>query len=476
MSSNYFALHLTPKDSDRELNRLDENYNSPKYLRIEELLSASKFHKIVPLGNSDKTVILKSITSGKTPPHIKYLDEGIPFIGASNIFYNSVDSDEAPRISSFEHESRLKSSQINKNDLLISIAGTVGRCAVYSDKDECNCNQAVAILKLNCDEILPDYAMFYLNSEIGQLFFGKLQHISDQPNINLDEIKQIKIVLPDIDEQKQIVIKCNQHLNNAIKLKNKINQLKQSFDKPMRDALTLTATSYENILKSNYYATYPSDLEKRAQRIDYIANNPLFSWMKKYCQSDAVIPLGEIIDPDRFSYGVSESSSISGIIGFLSIQHISFEGRITFNPPSFINTCPDKKILSENDILIARTGYTLGKAAIITKEFEGFSYGSFCIRFSLKTENYYPDFIAQYINSIYGQTQIMMLKAGSDKKNINQDHIAEIRVPILDKRVQEKILEKYSSSLNQLSIFEKNMKEDIANTNTEISQLLFNNY
>ncbi len=158
----------------------------------------------------------------------------------------------------------------------------------------------------------------------------------------------------------------------------------------------------------------------------------------------------------------------------MNVQHLSFEGRILFDPPTFLSECSDKKKLKENEILIARTGHTLGKAALITKEYDGFAFGSFCIRFALNSDEYFPDFIAQYINSIYGQAQIMMLKAGSGKNNINQDHIADIQIPIIDKNKQEQILENYKNSLKNLSVFEIDEQTLSEQLNEEIAKELFN--
>ena len=87
------------------------------------------------------------------------------------------------------------------------------------------------------------------------------------------------------------------------------------------------------------------------------------------------------------------------------------------------------------------------------------NFGSFCIRFTLNSEEYLPDFIVQYINSIYGQAQITMLETGSDKKNINQSYIADIRIPKIGIPEQRKILSNYKKiteeSFNIIEVEEK---------------------
>ena len=418
---------------------------------------------------------MKSITSGKTPEGIQYLQEdGVPFLGATNVLFYHVDIESAPRISQEIHNTTLKSSQIKRNNVLITMAGVgLGRCAVFESDLECNCNQAVAILEINDQKILPYYLMYYLNSEIGQLFIEKLQHQADQPNINLEEIKRILVVLPEKDEQERIVNKCTPIQNDLQKNQEFLEQLKNDYDKPMREALGKNPIDYKRVHHSNFYSIFPENLENKRERLDYVANHPLFDWIRVFREGTNVASLESIIDPNRFSYGLSESACESGSIGFLNVQHLSFEGRIVFDPKTYLKESSPKKLLKENDIIIARTGHTLGKAALITDEFAGFSFGSFCIRFSLNTDKYLPDFIAQYINSIYGQAQIMLLKAGSGKNNINQDHIRDIRIPVIDKTVQKSILAEYGKFLTNLLAVENQQKELTEKLTETFKQELF---
>jgi restriction endonuclease S subunit len=422
---------------------------------------------------------LKGITSGKTPEGIQYQDEGIPFIGATNVLFYHVDLSSVPRISPEIHNTVLRTSQIKKNSLLITMAGVgLGRSAVFESDSECNCNQAVAILELNIEEVIPQYLMYYLNSEIGQLFIEKMQHQADQPNINLEEIKRILVVLPEKEDQKRIIMKCSSLQTEFCRNQEQMQNLKNGFDKPMREALSGKPQDYDQLHHSNYYYVLPNNLENKRQRLDFVSNHPLFEWVRFFRDSDVVISLEKLIDLERFSYGLSESASESGSIGFLNVQHLSFEGRIVFRPETFLNKCPTEKLLLKNDILIARTGHTLGKAALITQDYEGYTFGSFCIRFSLNTygiDNYLPDFVAQFINSIYGQAQLMLLKAGSGKNNINQDHIRDIRIPKIDIKQQKTILDHYQASLANLVGLEKEEQRLAKRLNNEFTSELFAN-
>ena len=102
---------------EKDMLRLDENYNNPIYDELKTIINTSKF-EIISLKN---TKILKFITSGTTPKNLKQSDElDVPFIGSTAIHDEQIDLINAPRISFKDHETKLKNSQLKKNDLLIT--------------------------------------------------------------------------------------------------------------------------------------------------------------------------------------------------------------------------------------------------------------------------------------------------------------------------------------------------------------------
>jgi len=151
------------------------------------------------------------------------------------------------------------------------------------------------------------------------------------------------------------------------------------------------------------------------------------------------VTLGSIIRTPE--YGLSQSGQAEGSTGFLNVQHIRTNGRISFDPPVFLRDDPGRRELRTGDILIARTGHTLGKAALIPDEFAGYSWGSFCIRLSLLCDApFRGGFVARFLNSRLGQLQILMLKTGAGKFNINSEQIMDIRLPELTLGRQDEVL------------------------------------
>jgi len=177
-----------------------------------------------------KIVDLKSLTSvitkGTTPTtgggH--FTDTGINFVKVEsitedgNIVYNKL-----AHIDSKTNED-LGRSKFQLEDILYTIAGTIGRVAKVSQELlPANTNQAVAIIRADKNKIDIDYLKYYLNSSaIKEYKKSKIIQCA-QPNLSLGDIGQMPIVIPRIDEQKSIVSVLN-NLDKKIELNRRINQ------------------------------------------------------------------------------------------------------------------------------------------------------------------------------------------------------------------------------------------------------------
>lgn len=91
------------------------------------------------------------------------------------------------------HNNALKRSKLKPNDVLFSIAGTIGLCVVVPETlKEGNINQALAILRLRSD-FNPYFVSLYFNSEIGRLISEKISRPVVQANLNLTELGTLPI-------------------------------------------------------------------------------------------------------------------------------------------------------------------------------------------------------------------------------------------------------------------------------------------
>ncbi|HAI29618.1 MULTISPECIES: restriction endonuclease subunit S [unclassified Thalassospira] len=159
----------------------------------------------IPEGWAETTVgsISEIITKGTTPTTsgFGYRTEGIPFIKAENIDDHG-NIGEPTAFVSDECHSAFRRSIIKKDTILFTIAGTLGRVAVYKDQSEANTNQAVALIKgINQD---LSYVAYYLQCPRIKKLVEEQKTTGAQPNISLTQLKNFPISLPPQHEQKKI--------------------------------------------------------------------------------------------------------------------------------------------------------------------------------------------------------------------------------------------------------------------------------
>ena len=155
------------------------------------------------------------ITKGTTP-----LDKSntgvVNFVKIESIDESSGNITITQKISLDEHNGYLHRSQLKENDILFSIAGTLGRVtSVKSSILPANTNQALAIIRLK-DGCL-DYVKTYLKGKAVADFIKKNPTIGAQPNLSLEQVANLEIAIPSEDEQKKIGA-FFQQLDNLITL------------------------------------------------------------------------------------------------------------------------------------------------------------------------------------------------------------------------------------------------------------------
>lgn len=157
------------------------------------------------------------ITKGTTPRggNMSYCASGIAFLRAENVAgYTQLDTSTLKFISEETHLTALKRSILEADDILITIAGTLGRTAIVTKQDlPLNANQAIAFIRpIPHSDIALKYIVYALNAPLIQERLLKQQKVTAIPNLTLENIAACCIPLPPSDEQKRIVAKIEEML------------------------------------------------------------------------------------------------------------------------------------------------------------------------------------------------------------------------------------------------------------------------
>ncbi len=196
-----FPGHEKVKIVDSELGMIPEGWEVKK---LEEITSA--------------------ITKGTTPTTIgkTFQEKGINFLKVESIDENGhIITDKLAKIDAETHE-LLKRSQLQKNDIIFSIAGAIGRTTVVSTRIlPANTNQALAIIRPS-----DSYLMHYLFLTIGSKYFIKFSLArvvqTAQANVSLGVLSSAPILLPSLPILKKFneLISPNKELCENLQIKN----------------------------------------------------------------------------------------------------------------------------------------------------------------------------------------------------------------------------------------------------------------
>ena len=156
------------------------------------------------------STISEIITKGTTPRggKVAYSQSGIGFLRAENIAgYDKLDLSNLNYVDEESHNNYLKRSILKENDILITIAGTLGRTAIVPQQAlPLNTNQAVAIVRLVNNRLINvKYLVYALNSPIIKSDLLAKSVDMAIPNLSLENIADCNISLPPLGEQKRIV-------------------------------------------------------------------------------------------------------------------------------------------------------------------------------------------------------------------------------------------------------------------------------
>jgi len=168
----------------------------------------------------------------KTPT---YVNVGIPFISVKDIKNKQIYFDDCKFITKEEHEVLYKRCNPEKGDVLITKSGTIGRTAVVDTDIIFDLFVSVALLKPQREKITSEFLMYTLDNYISHIDVKQDVKGGLIKNLHIEDIKKIKINLPTLDEQKQIVKEIEKRFEVADEVERviaenleKAEQLKQS--------------------------------------------------------------------------------------------------------------------------------------------------------------------------------------------------------------------------------------------------------
>jgi type I restriction enzyme S subunit len=162
------------------------------------------------------------------------LNEGIPLLSAKNISSDghiNCDSGDS-LISEIDYQKIHAKYVIEKDDLLLTVVGTLGRTAlVPKGFRKFTLQRSVAIIRLDAKTIHPELCYQYLSGDEFQRQLSLRSNSTAQAGVYLGELARISIPVPPLPEQKKIasiLTSVDEVIENAQKQIDKLQDLKKA--------------------------------------------------------------------------------------------------------------------------------------------------------------------------------------------------------------------------------------------------------
>lgn len=147
------------------------------------------------------------------------------------------------------------------------------------------------------------------------------------------------------------------------------------------------------------------------------------------------------IDSVQYGYTADETSTVEGDAKYLRITDIVpyfvDKDRVPFC--KIDNKNKAKYLVSENDLLIARTGATTGYNLIVPKGFENYIFASYLVRFNYRQNELYPQYLKHVLKSQQYYGFVKNFIGGSAQPGMNPKAFGKFEVPYMEYDAQKQI-------------------------------------
>lgn len=336
------------------------------------------------------------ITKGTTPRTLgkEYVSDGIPFLRAENLLGEEVALGPGTLFIDEETNKILARSIVKANDVLISIAGTIGRCAIVPHNlPLMNCNQAVAIVRI-AGPLYRRFLLYWLKTQDAQWQMAGAKVTQTISNLSLSQIRKLRVPIPPLAEQHRLVEVLDQ-----------ANTLRRKRAEADAKAARILPALFYKIFGDP--ATNPRGWEMVLLE-DVLADtrNGLYKHGDFYGRGTQILKMFNIQ---------------SGELELSRLDRVELTGDEA-----------EKYALNPGDILINRvnTKELVGKCAVITSNLGPAVFESKNIRARLKPDRATPEFVAHYLNTTFGHAALCQgVKHAIGMATINNTDLRKMAIP-----------------------------------------------
>jgi restriction endonuclease S subunit len=423
--------------------RVDAEFYQKENLSIDELLKRLRHESIANVAYvSDGNHFAISDS---------FQDDGVPYYRGQDITNQFFVEQSAPIFIDEEtfNEKHMIRSHLKKNDVLLSIVGTVGSVALFSQEINATCSCKIAILRPK--RIVPEYFAIFLSSKFGQNQIKKFVRGAVQTGFLLEDTDQINVVLSSNDFQREIenlVRQAHAKLEESKALYSEAENL-------LLDELNLRSftPSKENTSVKSFRESF-----LHTGRLDAEYYHPekgsMLDWLARF-QGESIGFYASLIDERIDPYQGFSSEPVNNF-DLTDALEIYLDDRQTIPVYELGST---KKVMKRSDVVISRLRSYLKEIAIVDTHEELKTVGSsefIVLRLNDKAIN--AETLLVYLRSLPVQQILKWCQSGSNHPRFMEEDLLVIKLPdkvlALQKTIQLNVREAITRSRESKRLLE----------------------
>jgi type I restriction enzyme S subunit len=403
-----------------------KKYEKYKDSGIEWIGEIPEHWKSIPM----RFLLRQKITDGphETP---KFITEGVPFLSVDGIKNGELVFEGCRKISEDDHARYKEKCIVEKYDILMGKAASVGKVAQVKVDFEFSIWSPLALLKPNHEKIISSYFEYFLKSKYAKDNANILSTFNTQQNISMADIPRIYYVIPPtLKEQTAIA----DYLDRKTALIDELIAGKKRL-------LELYEEEKTAIINQAVTKGINPGVKMKDSGIEWLGEIPEHWEVKKLKYCFNLIGSGTTPKSDELDYYNGDINWLQ--TGDLNDGHInSTSKKITQKALEEYSTL---KIYPPKSIIIAMYGATIGKVGILNIET---TTNQACCVLS-KPKNVISEYVFYWFLSI--RQEVISLSYGGGQPNINQEQIRNLNIQVPSLEEQSAIVNYIEKEVNRIN-------------------------
>lgn len=445
--------------------RLDPNFYIDLYRENEIKVMNSPF---VTKSLSDITTTISDGTHF-TP---QYQSTGIKFISVKDVRKSALDLNHPVYISVEEAEKLDKRCKPQKNDILLTkIGATYGYAAVVDSDDRFQIFVSLALIRPDDKIVNPYYLEICLNSEFAYLQFQRNLKGAGVPDLHLEEIRKLKLPVPSLDIQNEIVEKYSYALKKSRGKQSQSKTLLKSIDSYLLNELGIELPKNDNSLKTRIFTTkFSAVCGGRLDPLYMVSANILHS--RKYSQQK----LSEVCSYFSSGFGAGKEDQKNAIDGIIQIRPTNIDENcdLKFDKNIYVDEHQNISKIEKTDVLFNNTNSQelVGKTAL-GELAEGMYYSNHITVIKTIQSELNPLFLKETLNLLQREKVFFSICTNwNNQSGVGLDLLKTISIPLPPLSKQIEIAEHIKEIRSQAKQLEIESEQILLDAKKEIEKMI----